>query len=446
MYLSSRRGLTALSVLVVLLLVVLGQRAIAQWLKRSHVIVATVTVGLDADAVAVDEQTGHVFVSNSSDGTVSMLDAVSGAVIHTTVVGGVPNQVAVDARTGRAFVLNDATNAVSVLDTTTGGVLRTLHPGVVHNLAMDEALGRVYVVGRLPDDASALYVLDAQSGSIRRAISTPLESWDTATVPGGRVLVTNRGDGSVSLIDPAAAHTLRTLPLGIHPTAVAVDAADGRAFVVDNGDRALANGGTVSILDTGDGRVVRTLHVGQDPAEVAVDARTSRIFVVYGRGGGKALTSGILPGGTEVFDERSGRLLHAVAVGDVPVDDVGSAVYPHMVAVDEVRGHVFIIDRSRLDRSGDPVAGSVSVLDAATGQILDTIPVDWAPVALALDETTGRLFVVNKDGRGPAGYAQESWAWVPSWLRPWLPLPPAPRPPGNNSTVTIVDTSRIASP
>jgi YVTN family beta-propeller protein len=388
-----------------------------------------------------------------------MLDAVSGAVIHTTVVGGVPNQVAVDARTGRAFVLNDATNAVSVLDTTTGGVLRTLHPGVVHNLAMDEALGRVYVVGRLPDDASALYVLDAQSGGVRRAISTPLESWDTATVPGGRVLVTNRGDGSVSLLDPAAAHTLRTLPLGIHPTAVAVDAADGRAFVIDNGDRALATGGTVSILDTGDGRVVRTLHVGQDPAEVAVDARTSRIFVVYGRGGGrtsrnvvvygrggKALISGILPGGTEVFDERSGRLLRAVAVGDVPVDDVGSALYPHMVAVDERRGHVFVIDRTRLDRSGDPVAGSVSVLNAATGQIQDTIPVDWAPVALALDEATGRLFVVNKDGRGPAGYAQDAWAWVPSWLRPWLPLPPAPRPPGNNSTLTIADTSRIASP
>ncbi len=85
-------------------------------------------------------------------------------------------------------------------------------------------------------------------------------------------------------------------------------------------------------------------------------------------------------------------------------------------------------------------------IELQSGTVVATVTVGLEPVALALDDATGRLYVVNKDGMEPAGNVRDPWAWLPSWLRPWLPLPPAPRPPGNDSTVTVVDTSRFASP
>ncbi len=82
-----------------------------------------VAVGVAPGALAVDGRSGRVFVANagpvdrlgnaSERGTVSVLDARSGVVRRTVTVGLDPDAIAVDERVGRAFV-------VSV-----GGTLRT---------------------------------------------------------------------------------------------------------------------------------------------------------------------------------------------------------------------------------------------------------------------------------------------------------------------------------
>lgn len=73
----------------------------------------------NASAVAVDERTGHVFVTgqapmvnilggpvNSGPGTVMVLDARTGAVLHQVTVGVDPIDVGADERTGHVFVVN----------------------------------------------------------------------------------------------------------------------------------------------------------------------------------------------------------------------------------------------------------------------------------------------------------------------------------------------------
>ena len=437
--------LRSLIPLLVLLLLVglIGQQVVLRW-RAAPVLVGTVMIGLDAWALAVDVPSGHVFVSNSSAGTLSVLDAGSGTVLHTIALTGIPNQIAVDGRTRRAFVLNDATNTMSVLDAATGTLVQTLHFTAVHDLAIDEARNRVLVVGLRPDGASEVSILDARSGRVRRAIPNALDSWGLALdARSGRVLVTNRGDGTLSVLDAARGHVVRTVPVGTHPTGVVVDARDGHAFVANTGDSALATGGTISMLDARQGTVLRTVWVGRDPATVVVDASTSRVFVVHGRGGSKGLRADSGAGGTDVLDARSGRVLHMLAVGALPVDDVGTALYPHMVALDEQRGHLFVINRTLRDRAGQPTAGSVSVFDAVSGRVLHTIAVGWAPMALAVDETTARLFVVNKDGGGLLGNSQSNWAWVPHAWRSWLPFLLVPPRPSRASNVTVIDIAQL---
>jgi len=90
---------------------------------RTGALLRMVAVGVAPGAVAVDGRSGRVFVANAGPvdrlgnarerGTVSVLDARSGVVCRTVTVGLDPDAIAVDERAGRAFV-------VSV-----GGTLRT---------------------------------------------------------------------------------------------------------------------------------------------------------------------------------------------------------------------------------------------------------------------------------------------------------------------------------
>jgi len=68
----------------------------------------------------VDERTGHVFVVNMGDGTVSVLDAVTGRLRGTIRVGAQPIALAVDGQRSRVFVVNEGISnlpgSVTVLD------------------------------------------------------------------------------------------------------------------------------------------------------------------------------------------------------------------------------------------------------------------------------------------------------------------------------------------
>jgi len=79
---------------------------------------------------------------------------------------------------------------------------------------------------------------------------------------------------------------------------------------------------------------------------------------------------------------------------------------PGALAVDASTGRVFVVNRA-MDNQGNIIAaGTVSVLDAARGISLCTVAVGIEPVAAAVDSRTGRVFVIN---RGPfkGGYATQ---------------------------------------
>lgn len=130
-------------------------------------LLSTVTVGVLPSALAVDAQTGRVFVTNSGSNTVSTLDARSGRVVRTVAVGRDPVAVAVDIHRRRIFVtsLNSSmplmpeynllgNGSVSVLDARSGAIMHTIPVGVnPTTLQVDERTARAFVVnsgGQIP--------------------------------------------------------------------------------------------------------------------------------------------------------------------------------------------------------------------------------------------------------------------------------------------------------
>jgi YVTN family beta-propeller protein len=264
----------------------------------------------------VARHSGHLFVTTAqvglfSSGTGGVLKVVRGQVAPLAMAPGMPLAVAVDERANRVIVVGDADGGtVSVLDATSG---RLVHRGVIgmvligHSLAVDEATGRAFVsTANLAADKGSVYVFDSHSGRPLHTIVLPTmpvgmtvdertghvfvsTMGPAALIPSGpgfgrQAIPVSTGHGSVVMLDARRGSVIRSVPVGIGPGAMAVDARRHHLLVTNVGAMDSAGNplgpGRVSVLDTRSGAVLRTVPVGLAPGDVAVDERAGRAFVL----------------------------------------------------------------------------------------------------------------------------------------------------------------------
>jgi DNA-binding beta-propeller fold protein YncE len=107
------------------------------------------------------------------------------------------------------------------------------------------------------------------------------------------------------------------------------------------------------------------------------------------RGTRVLLSAALLAGMVSIMGMRD-------AGGVLPVRTVPVGASPILAAVDEQTGRAFVVDWA-----GTTAPASVSVLDTATGTLLRTVAIGINPRAIAVDRRAGRVFVLN-DGAYPA--------------------------------------------
>jgi DNA-binding beta-propeller fold protein YncE len=351
------------------------------------------------DAIAVDAPSQRVFVLNGGD-TVSMLDAGSGALVRTISVGQQPYALGMDPRRGRVFVVTASSPGrldtcaygyVSMLDGRSGRILRTTRLWIPRHaqwprrsacsdsvldgpgaMAADAVAGRLYVVNRLAHGGMA---------------------------PASVVNVLDTGTGAL----------LATVPLPAPPLAVAVDSVLHRAYV--------AGLNMLTAIDVG-GKILVSRYVAGGSDAVLVDPRTGRVFVSSHDGNSIAvfdaasckllLSTAVAPGtGSMVLDARSGRIYVAHLDGTYTAQQVGADT-----------------------GQPSPYAGRVTVLDPATGRVVDQVKLDGYPETLAVDDRIGRVFVAThrlESDRAAQNDHGDPWKRWLGWL-PWLKAAPAPGP------------------
>jgi YVTN family beta-propeller protein len=365
-----------------------------------NAVIATVLPA--ASHVAVDIQTNRVFVA-SDPGTVSILDAGASSpaqallrTVHlpiTAQAGSLLRALAVDQRTDRVFIADSSASVVYVLDAATGTFLHTITVGVdPRAIAVDAGQGEVFVVNGNRNETTAQ----------------------------------NLGNGSVSVLDASTGRVLAMLATGENPVETAVDARSGRLFVADDEGirmfdvtqraqpaRLVATLAITDVAglvaDEGTGHLFVAYYVGDETSVAMVDAvrgtnlvrtlpgsaassrfccpfcgcfaldpQTRRLFVATSPGGGGQLS---------VVDTATGRIVNTLTLPSGP----------RALAVDERQGHVFVAALTQTDyMGGTPIGpGSVSVLDARDGTLLNAIPVGFAPYTLTVDARTSRAFVLT---------------------------------------------------
>lgn len=314
----------------------------ARFVRRRFVALALAAWLACADARA--QAAPFAYVVNHGDGTVSVLDTASNAVVTTVTVGDEPLGAAVNPAGTRAFVTNQTapTGSVSVIDTAINGVVATIP------------------LGNRPSGVAV-------------------------KLPGDRLYVTNRDDKNVSVVDTATLAVLATVPVGNNPLGIAIDPAGSPAYVVNKGTN------NVSVIDTTSNTVVATIPVGNDPSHVAVSPNGLRVYVTNGSNAS-----------VSVIDTGFNSVIATVDVGNIPegvtVDPSGARAYvansgPNNVSVIDTatNGVVATVsvgftpfelsvrpDGARLfviNRGG----GDVSVIDTASNTVATTVDVGFGP-------------------------------------------------------------------
>jgi DNA-binding beta-propeller fold protein YncE len=285
-------------------------------------------------------------------------------------------------------------------------------------------------------DAPVMLVIDAHSGRVLRTVrACTSQSGPVISQRTQRIFV-SCADGRILVFDSATYQLVASR----NPTAIGTAAY--KTILVDEATRRvfLPGASGYGVLDARTGAVLRTLPllnwwVGTQDILPGSHDVVMAPFVPP--------SLGQPPHAVLVLDGRSGAILHRWRVPENPLQ----------VLVNPLTGHVLVASAGPWDISGAPDSGgTVSVLDAHTGAIVQQIRTGVLPGGLAADPRTRHLFVMNfntnNDGQSLVRTYPDGW-W-PQFQRQlkkgagWLPFTaPAPPSPPVYATVMMLDLAML---
>jgi YVTN family beta-propeller protein len=238
----------------------------------THALVGVpIAVGRSPWGVAVNPAAGRLYVTNSEDATVSVIDVPSKAGIAIVTVGTTPRGVAVNPVTNRIYVANYGANTVSVIEGATNAVIATVPVGTSPTgVVVDTIANRVNV----SHESDAVHVIDGATNDVIGSIG-PLGGAPSAIAWSGVTqrlfLPNNDTPGAVWLLDAAGSSVIGSTAVSGVPASVCVDALRDLVVVPTSTAIQYLNGTT--------GATVYTMFVATDALGVVLNPQTNKVFV-----------------------------------------------------------------------------------------------------------------------------------------------------------------------
>ena len=186
----------------------------------------------DADGIAYDPASGHVFVINGDNKSITVVDPKANAVVQTIDVGSALEAAVADGK-GKLFVDGVSAHDIVVIDTRRNAVIAHYPMDGCerpHGIAVDASARRVFATCI----NKVMVVVDADNG--RNVASVPIgEGSDGAAFdPQRKWIVSSNNEGTLSVIaETDADHyvSLATVPTASSARTIAIDARSGRLFL-----------------------------------------------------------------------------------------------------------------------------------------------------------------------------------------------------------------------
>ena len=183
----------------------------------------------------------------------------------------------------------------------------------------------------------------------------------------GTLVVANKSEATVSLVDTGSGEILATLPTGNGPHEVAVSP-NGRLALVGNYGTRDEPGSTVTVIDVGTAKVVKTIDLGDSTHPHGIVWFSDEVALVTAEDLQALLRVNI----------ESGEIEQKISTG---------AEISHMVSVARNHGLAFVSNIG---------SGSVTVIDLALGILVAEIPTGEGAEGIAVTPDGRQVWVTNR--------------------------------------------------
>lgn len=291
----------------------------------------------------------YAYVTNSGDGTVSVVETINNAPVGAIPIGGKPVDVAISPDGTRAYVANKGSDSVAVIDTKANAVVGTVPVGKEPaGIAVSPDGHRVYVSNFGDETVS---VVDTGTNSVfGPPITVGKEPDGVAISPDGTRLFVAQRSGNVAIVDTSTNTVVNSVPDPRGPSRLAITPNGGRGFVTDGASA------SVSPFNPANGFLLNPpLATGPKPAGLAIAPRS-----------GTGYAAGPVDGTITPIDTSLDTLSQS-PIGGFP-GATGIAISP-----DGLRGYVT-----------NAAGSTVTILDTTNRVAIGTIPVGPAPTGVAI--------------------------------------------------------------
>jgi YVTN family beta-propeller protein len=324
-----------------------------------------VTVGSGPFAVAVNQLSDQIYVSNFFDNTVTVISGWTSSNTYTTTtvnVGTNPGAVAVNPATNKTYVANYNSGNVTVIDGATNNVIATVATGTnPAAVAVDPVTNKIYVANLVSNNVT---VIDGATNTVTTTVLAGTTPNAVAVNPvANKIYLANLNSGNVTVIDGATNNVIATVAAGTNPVAVAVDPVTNKIYVANRGSS------NVTVIDGATNTVITTVSVGPSPNALVVsetgDASDTLAKLGPPSAGLLPLTDYFTPS-KQGYMEANDQDLGSAAALLLP-DQPPTAPHQHLLAVIGKTGELYLVDR-------DNMGHFTSCSPACDSQIVQAIP------------------------------------------------------------------------
>jgi YVTN family beta-propeller protein len=270
----------------------------------------------------VPSRAQNAYITNQTDGTVSVIDTATGTVVGSPItVGAEPIGAAVTPDGSAVYVANNDSSTVSVISTATNAVIAVSDPSqkisIPFGVAVTADGSTAYVTNQ---GTNSIAVISTANNTVTGTISDPSfnqPSGVAVTPDGSQVYVTNRGTDTVSVI-ATATNAVSAITVGSEPSGVAVTPDGSTVYVANSSSSSVSVIATATNTVTGSPITVghspygvavtpdgTTVYVGNQGSNTvsAIDTATTTVTPISGGSGGFSLPSGVAvtPNGSQVY-------------------------------------------------------------------------------------------------------------------------------------------------
>jgi YVTN family beta-propeller protein len=314
-------------------------------------------------AISINSATNKVYVTNSGNSTVAVVDGDTNSVKFLTV-GQNPTGIVINPFTNLIYVSMFSSPTVSVINGTTDTIIANITVGKLPNLlGLDTEMNKIYVSN---SGEKSVSVIDGNTNTVSKTIILDDQPAGIAVNPLTHLAYVANA-GNVSVIDKTTDTISETIAVGSGQlTGIAVNPSTDRIYVSDISDT------VVFVIDTNSNTVVTKIKVGNNPDGVTVNPSTNKIYVANSGDGSVS----VIDGDTNTVSDTISVGTHMFAIAVNPVSGV-------IYTANDSPGILYVI--SDIGKS-ENLEGSGTIRDDETDTDYDVLPGETEIIVPVLPE------------------------------------------------------------